>query len=42
MVSGRILMVELSLDHHGDDLHVAMGMHAKSPTGRNRVVIDDA
>ena len=41
-VSGRILVVEFPLDHHRDDLHVAMGMHAKSPTGRNRVVIDDA
>ena len=39
-VSGRILMLELSFDHHRDDFHVAMGMHAKTPSCRNRVVID--
>ena len=33
-------MVQFPLHHHRDDLHIAVGMHAKAPAGGNRVVVD--
>ena len=33
---------QFPLHHHGDDLHVAVGMHAEAPTGADGVVVDHA
>lgn len=34
----RMAVVELPLDSHRDDLHVAVGMHPEATTGRDVVV----
>ena len=36
----RVAMVELAFHHHGDDFHVAVGMHPKAAPGGNGVVVD--
>ena len=33
-------MVDLTVHYHGDDFHFAVRVHAKSPPGRNGVVVD--
>ena len=39
-VTHRVLMVDLTVHHHGDDFHVSVGMHAKPLPGSNGVVVD--
>ena len=36
-----VAVVQLPLDHHRDDLHVPVRVHAKALAGGNDVVIDD-
>ena len=39
-VAHGVAVVDLPLHHHGDDFHVAVGVHAEAFTGGNGVVVD--
>jgi hypothetical protein len=35
-----VAVVQLTLHHHRDDFHVAVGVHAEAPAGGDGVVVD--
>ena len=39
-VAHGVTVVQHPLHHHGDDLHVPVGVHAEAPAGRHPVVVD--
>ena len=39
-VAHRVAMTQHPLHHHGDDLHVAVGMHAKALPASDLVIVD--
>ena len=41
LVPHAVLMGDPTLQHHGDDLHVAMAMHAKPASRNDDIIVED-